>query len=157
MKRLLIATAASVLVATLMIAHGFTQKTDNVEEFMRAKLVHSQKVIEGLTTENFEMIAKNAQEMSLLSQATTWQVLQTPGYMQRSGEFRRSVDALTEAAKKQNLDGATLAYVDVTLKCVECHKYVRGVRNARLDDERLPQFAPATVQINSPTSAASAR
>jgi cytochrome c556 len=56
--------------------------------------------------------------------------LQTPEYSQRSAEFRRAADALTEAARKRNLDGATLAYVDVTTKCVSCHKYVRGVRIA---------------------------
>ena len=35
---------------------------------------------------------------------------------------------MTEAARKKNLDGAVLAYVDLTMKCINCHKYVRGVR-----------------------------
>jgi cytochrome c556 len=98
---------------------------------MRAKLSHSQKVLEGLTTEDFDMIAQNAQAMSLLSQATNWQVLQTPEYLDQSREFRRAADAVTEAAKKKNLDGAALAYVEMTMKCINCHKYVRGVHMAR--------------------------
>jgi cytochrome c556 len=102
----------------------------NVDQFMRAKLLHSQKVLEGLTTENFPLIAKHSQDLSLLSQAAAWQVLQTPEYKQHSTEFRRSADALTKAAEAKNLDGAALAYVDVTLKCISCHKYVRGVRMA---------------------------
>jgi hypothetical protein len=69
----------------------------------------------------------------LLSQASNWQVLQTPEYRQRSTEFRRSVDALTEASRERNLDGATLAFMQVTMKCVSCHKYVRSVRMASLD------------------------
>ena len=48
--------------------------------------------------------------------------------MEHSVEFRRTADAITAAAKKKNLDGAALAYVDMTMKCVNCHKYVRGVR-----------------------------
>ena len=28
-------------------------------------------------------------------------------------------------AKAKNLDGATLAYVRLTMNCIECHKYVR--------------------------------
>jgi hypothetical protein len=68
--------------------------------------------------------------MALLSHEQAWRVIQTEEYLQRSAEFRRSIDALTEAAKKQNLDGATLAYVDATMKCVECHKYVRRIRQA---------------------------
>ena len=103
---------------------------NQVREFMRKKLVHSQKVLEGLTVNDLEMVAKNAQELSLLSQAATWQVLQTPDYLQQSADFRRTADALTEAARKGNLDGAALAYVELTMKCVSCHKYVRGVRIA---------------------------
>jgi len=104
---------------------------NKVSEFMRAKLNHSQLLLEGLTTENFDVIAKQAQELSLLSQAATWQVLQTQEYRDRSTEFRRAADAVTEAARKKNLDAAALAYVDVTMKCVSCHKYVRHVRMAR--------------------------
>lgn len=104
---------------------------NKVDEFMRAKLLHSQKVLEALTTEDFDQIAKHSQEMSLLSQAATWQVLQTPEYRDRSTEFRRAVDMMTEAARKKNLEAAALAYVDVTMKCVSCHKYVRQVRMAR--------------------------
>lgn len=104
---------------------------NKVSEFMRAKLNHSQQLLEGLTTENYDVIAKQAQELSLLSQAATWQVLQTQEYRDRSTEFRRAADAVTEAARKKNLDAAALAYVDVTMKCVSCHKYVRHVRMAR--------------------------
>ena len=105
-------------------------EANKVSEFMRAKLTHSQKVLEALTTEDFAEMAKHSQEMSLLSQAENWQVLQTPEYRDRSTEFRRACDTLTEAARKKNLEAAALAYVDVTMKCVNCHKYVRHVRMA---------------------------
>jgi cytochrome c556 len=104
---------------------------NQVSDFMQAKLTHSQKVLEALALENYDQIAKHSQEMSLLSQAASWQVLQTPEYLQHSIEFRRRADALTQAAKEKNLDGAALAYVEITLKCVQCHKYVRNVRMAR--------------------------
>lgn len=136
MKRSLIACAGLVLLLPLLATPSEAQKPDKVSLFMRAKLQQSQKVIEGLAVEDFDMIAKSAQEMSLLSRAEEWQVLATPEYAQHSMEFRRSADALTEAAKKKNLDGAALQYVDVTLKCVSCHKYVRRVRAAQLDVPR---------------------
>lgn len=118
----------------------------NVETFMRAKLIHSQKVLEGLTTENFDLVAKQAQQLSLLSLASTWQVIETPEYTRRSNEFRRASDDLTKAAKNKNLDGATLAFVNVTLKCVECHKYVRTVRQAKLDPPQLQSLKPLVAQ-----------
>ena len=129
MKRLV--AVLVILVLTICSSIAVTAPpVNNVRDFMRKKLVHSQKILEGITTDDLEAVAKHSQDLSLLSQAATWQVLQTPEYLQRSVEFRRAADALTEAAKKRNADGAALAYMDVTMKCVTCHKYVRGVRMA---------------------------
>lgn len=147
MKRLLTCLVAVVCLA--LLAPSASNAADPVQTFMRAKLTHSNEVLEGLTTENFDQIAKHGQELSLLSRATSWNVLQTPEYKQRSLEFRRGTDALTKAGKNKNLDGAALAYVDVILKCVNCHKYVRGVRTARVEQNsqlRLGAVKPRPVQ-----------
>ena len=117
-------------VGAFLVVHGKSEDRPSLRDFMRVKLSHSQKVLEGLTTQDFDMIAKNSQAMSLLSLETNWQVLQTAEYLDRSKDFRRTADALTEAAKKKNLDGAALAYVEMTMNCINCHKYVRGVRMA---------------------------
>ena len=100
-------------------------QADQVAVFMRAKLAHADHVLEGLAIEDYEMIERAAQELSLASLDSNWQVLQTEDYVRQSAEFRRSCDALKKAAQEKNLDGAALAWMDVTLKCVQCHKYVR--------------------------------
>jgi len=125
-----IALLGLALVAVAAAFCGGEEQPNKVREFMRRKLTHSQKVLEGLVTEDFDAIAQHAQELSLLSQAANWQVLQTPDYLDHSTEFRRAADRLRDAARKKNLDGSALAYVDVTLSCVNCHKYVRGTRMA---------------------------
>ena len=109
----------------LPVASGQPPQADRVAAFMRAKLAHSQNVLEGLAVEDFGLIARGAHDLSLASQDSNWQVLQTEDYVRQSAEFRRSCDALKKAAQEKNLDGATLAWVEVTLKCVQCHKYVR--------------------------------
>ena len=93
--------------------------------FMQAKLSHSQKVLEGLSLENYELIAKHAQELGLLSMESQWQVLRTQRYVDQSADFRHAIQHLVDAAKSKDIDAVALAYVDVTLKCVHCHKYVR--------------------------------
>ena len=133
MKKSLFASAGLLMLLPLFTSPSDAQKPDQVAVFMRAKLQHSQKVLEGLATEDFDLIAKHSQGLSLLSLAEDWQVLETPEYAQHSMEFRRSADAMTEAAKKKNLDGAALQFVDVTLKCVSCHKYVRKVKTAQIE------------------------
>jgi len=122
--------AALAMITAIWLANVRAEQPNKVSKFMRAKLGHSQKILEGLATDDLEMVAENAQDLSLLSLEAGWQVLQTEDYQQQSREFRRATDALKSAAKKKNLDGAALAYVDVTMKCINCHKYVRGTRMA---------------------------
>jgi cytochrome c556 len=125
------AIRASLIAGTAVlgvIGVSAAQQTTGSRDFMRLKLVASQKVLEGLVREDFEAIAKNAEELRLLSLDASWQVLQTAEYAQQSLEFRRSAEAVTVAAKKKNLDGAALAYLEVTMKCVNCHKYVRAAQ-----------------------------
>ena len=113
------------LLAAAVVAQESAPKADAVADFMRAKLGHSQRVLEGLSLEDYDLIARGAQELAIASQASSWQVLQTEEYARQSGEFRRSCDSLRNAAKAKNLDGAALAWMEVTMKCIQCHKYVR--------------------------------
>lgn len=102
-------------------------KPNDVALFMRAKLGHAQHVIEGLALADYDLIARGAHDLALASQASSWQVLQTADYARHSQEFRRSCESLRSAAKEKNLDGAALAWMEVTMKCIQCHKYVRDV------------------------------
>lgn len=108
-----------------------TVEPDKVAAFMRAKLAHSQNVLEGLAVEDFDLIDRGANDLALASQASSWQVLQTADYARHSDEFRRSCNALRAAAKARNLDGAALAWMEVTMKCIQCHKYVRDAERGR--------------------------
>ena len=102
-----------------------------VSELMRQKLEHSQKVLEGIALSNYDTIAQHAEELILISKKAEWKVYKTPQYELHSNEFRRNAGALAKGAKDKNLDACALAYVDMTLNCVRCHKYVREVRMAR--------------------------
>jgi hypothetical protein len=132
MRRLVVAIIVLVLaVSGVIIARGAAPKPNNVSGFMQLKLDHSKKVLEGIVKEDFDAVSKHSQQLGLLSEDSSWQVFDTPDYVRHSAEFRRTTEALTAAAKEKNIDGAALAYMDLTLKCVNCHKYVRDVRMAR--------------------------
>ena len=117
-----------VALASAMSLTAHASAEDKLAAFMKAKLEHSEKVLEGLTRQDYDLVAKHSTAISLLCEDELWTVLQTPEYLERSKEFRRSVYAITEAARKKNLEAATFAYVDSTMKCVSCHKYVRQTR-----------------------------
>lgn len=143
-------TAVATVVAVILGASDFGQQVPNElkgREFMRRKLDHAQKILEGLAQEDFELIEKNARMLSLLSQAAEWQVLPSAEYKQHSTEFRRTADTIAKMAADKNLDGSALKYVELTLNCVNCHKHVRsfphdrpvkplrtGAQNLRIDN-----------------------
>lgn len=139
MNRVLMASwLAGAIVVSLLVVRGHTQKpklpnvrTDNVRAFMHRKLDHAKKLLEGLAVEDYDQIAKSAQALSLLSLESTWQVIQTPAYVDQSGDFRQLLSKLRKAARAKNLDGATLAYVGMTLQCVRCHRYMRSGPKSR--------------------------
>lgn len=114
-------------------AQGQDEESDrDLSAFMRLKLGHAQNVLEGLATEDFEQIAKGAQRLSLQARDEAWMVFQTEDYLRQSMEFQRIADTLLDAAHDENLDGAALAYVQLTMSCINCHKYTRDVRMASL-------------------------
>ncbi len=127
----LLILAAVVTMAGVPAAEEPPVEADKVGAFMRAKLLHGQHVLEGLAVEDFDLIDRGAHDLALASQASSWQVLQTEDYKRQSEEFRRSCNALRAAAKARNLDGAALAWMEVTMKCIQCHKYVRDTERGR--------------------------
>ena len=130
-KTSLILVVFSVGAGTLLSANQEQKQIlPNTAPFMQRKLDDSREVVAGLATEDFQKIGKSAQDMMLLSHEADWNVFQTPEYLRMSSEFRGSAERLRDNANERNLDGATLAYFEVTLNCVRCHKYVR--KNIRL-------------------------
>jgi hypothetical protein len=109
------------------------EQQGDLKKFMRQKLDHSQKVLEGLTLEDYRLVAENATALKELSQDTRWRVSPNVNYLRLSAEFQDLADEMAQKAKEKNLDGATLAFVRMTLNCVKCHDYTRDNRISRLD------------------------
>ena len=133
MKNIRFTLAVGALTVGLPLLHGHSAEADKLQDLMQRKLQASQKVLEGIALNDFDKIGKSAEDLLLISKATDWKVVRTPSYDLYSNEFRRNAENLVRLAREKNLDGAVLAYVDVTLNCVKCHKYVREVRMTRLD------------------------
>jgi hypothetical protein len=94
--------------------------------WMRQKVTASQQILEGLTREDYELIRVNAQAMHFMGYLESWARSDTPGYREQMQSFGFANGALVRAAKDKNLDGATLAYTQLAVSCVQCHKIVRG-------------------------------
>jgi cytochrome c556 len=47
-------------------------------------------------------------------------------YRRYSNEFSAAVEELLKESEDQDMDGTSLAWVNVTMKCLKCHEWVRG-------------------------------
>ena len=92
---------------------------------MQAKLAHCQDVLEGLTLGDFNKIQLAANQLGALSLEAGWNVIQTEEYREQSRLFRRETADLAKAAQAQSVDRSTLAYLRLTMRCVECHRDMR--------------------------------
>lgn len=130
-SRLLVILA--LFIASVLALNSYGQdalKPNKRAEFMRLKLDYSKKILEGLVKEDFDAIADGARKLKRLSMAAEWEVPTIPNvqeYLPLTTDFQRIADDLQKSARAKNLDSATLAYTRMTINCVDCHKYVRGV------------------------------
>jgi hypothetical protein len=121
--------ALLILVAGLVgvyAARGRAQQRNELRDFMKQKLALSQAVLAGLTREEYTPVARAAKGLKELSEDAQWRVSPNVNYLRLSSEFQDLADRLQENAKERDLDGATLAYVRLTINCIECHKLVRN-------------------------------
>ena len=136
MRNVICATVVLALllgITTLSGHGGEPKKDDKLHDLMQRKLAASQKVLEGIALNDFDKIGKQADELIAVSKQAEWRAIKSKRYELHSDEFRRDADKLIKNAKEKNTDAAALTYVEMTLTCVRCHKYVREEGMARLD------------------------
>jgi hypothetical protein len=126
MKRSL--TLTCTIVATLVASVRSEEpppKPSASRELMARKLAHAQGVLSALATEDYGKMSENAEELLKLAEKQ-WIAVDTPEYRSHLKDFWIVADGIRSSAAEKNVDGATLAYVQMTISCVKCHKYLRG-------------------------------
>lgn len=124
MRRLL----SILFVMALCAVPSFSEekKKKEVDPLMAAKLKESQLLLEGLTLNDLPKAQKSAEALLKISKEAQFRkALNTARYELHANNFQRAAETLIEKAKEKNLEGATLAYVDMTITCVRCHQHTR--------------------------------
>ena len=98
-----------------------------LQALMRQKLGAANNILEGLTTDDFTLITKGSKALAKISSEEKWRISNDAIYRQHSNEFQRKIQRLGRAAKEEKLDAAALTYIEVTMSCIECHKWVRAM------------------------------
>jgi hypothetical protein len=125
MKRTLTLAALALMVIVAPPLRGEDEPSKKSEIWMRQKLQASQTILKALAEGDFPAIAQNAQAMSFMDFLEKWLRSESPGYRAQLQVFEFANKELIRAAREKNIDAATLAYTQLTISCVNCHKIVR--------------------------------
>ena len=99
--------------------------------WMQKKLEYSKNILGGIASADVDTIVANAQSMRNLSKVEGFVRTQTPGYRAQLHIFEESADEIIRQAKKDNVDGAALAFTQLTISCVNCHKHLRAETSSK--------------------------
>ena len=121
------------------------KKNTKIKAFMRKKLVAADQILEGLTTPDMKLVQKGATSMIHMNKEAMWASFKSPSYAQDSADFVRTAERLIKQSKKEDLEGASHTYAQLTIQCVTCHRRVRnqGVANA----ENVSQIVVGLVDL----------
>ena len=103
-----------------------TPARQGVSKFIRMKLEASQQVLAGLALEDFELIQEGAAKLEEMSAAEKWRVTNDPFFREHSVDFQRVAQRLVKNGKDGKLDAAALSWLELTMQCIECHKWSRA-------------------------------
>ncbi|MBX3423721.1 MAG: hypothetical protein KF752_19360 [Pirellulaceae bacterium] len=120
-----LAALTIVVVPLVNIVFGQEPGSGDKQSFMRLKLEPTKKIIEGIALGDFPMIRSNTEQLRKLALDQGWLVLQTETYAKHSRDFQSSLNLMRLMCDQQDLDGVTLAYMQMTMRCVQCHKMLR--------------------------------
>jgi hypothetical protein len=129
MRNYVLAGVIGTLITLLGVRLAIGQ-SEEVAKIMRQKLSYAQAILEGVSTEDYKKITDSAGAMLALTHRVEWNVIDRPEYLGFSQEFRRALDELVDSAQRRSADGVAYDYVQMTMACVSCHRFVRGVKRA---------------------------
>ena len=101
---------------------------DKANIWMKSKLDHSQKILAGLTKGDFSMVEKSAEALKVVSYLAQWDAADRAEYHRQVRYFDDANKELIRQARNKNINGATLAYTQLTLSCVRCHTIIRDTK-----------------------------
>jgi hypothetical protein len=101
------------------------ESTSN-QMLMRDKLVQMNRILEGITLNNFDEVKEAAKTLGMISTATSWHIADpTPRYERLSKNFQEQAADLERHANERNTDAATLDLVRMNITCTQCHQHMR--------------------------------
>ena len=120
-------------VAALVLLWGFVvtpAQGPDLNRLMAQKLVQTQEILKAVVTSDWVALETHSRELERLTRDPRWMVLRYHEYARHSDAFVRAIQQLHRAAAQRDLEATPRAYIEVTLRCVDCHRYLARERLA---------------------------
>lgn len=91
---------------------------------MKNKLLHSHRLLKSLAQEDFDALEDSAQKLQKIAREQ-WIKKPSPRYRAQLQVFWTTLAGIETGARAEDIEEATLAYMQMTLACVRCHKVIR--------------------------------
>jgi hypothetical protein len=101
---------------------------ETVSFWMKKKLDFSKNILEGVALADFDKVSQNAKTLRSLSKIEAFVRRGTPGYRVQVEAFDQSLAEIIRQAEKENVEGTTLAFHQLTVSCVKCHRDLRETK-----------------------------
>lgn len=117
------------LALSLLVLAGIQSAQQSpVEALMKAKAGYAHRLLDAVVLGDLETVRDQAFRLKAVAETGDWNVMTAPEYVRESEEFIHATEGLLQSAAGKDRDAVALAYVEVTLSCVRCHRYVRAHR-----------------------------
>jgi hypothetical protein len=128
--RLLLLAAAVILVGGYSgpSSGGDRKDKEKASVWMKAKAEFSANILAALTEGDFPKIRRNAQDLDMASHLELLFQADSQEYKQQTTLFIAANKELIRQADAKSIYGATLAFNQLTISCVQCHKIVREAK-----------------------------
>lgn len=100
------------------------KKAADTSAIMADKLRFTQQLLTSLAKEDYPVLENSAQELRRIANEQ-WQANPSEEYKSRLQVFWTTLEGIESGARREEIEEATLAYMQMTLACVRCHKSLR--------------------------------
>jgi hypothetical protein len=118
-------------VGSPLASHAEEKQKDAKQQasvWMKTKTEFSKNILVGLTEADFAKVEANAKALNAANYLEILFRPSSPEYTQQIALFITANQELIRQAKGKNVYGATLAYNQMTVSCVQCHQVIRDAK-----------------------------
>ena len=125
-------TRIGTLVVSLLLAAATAASAQSARtsRLMREKLLHSQRILAGLTTSDYALLQRETLALTKITESPTWAELMTAPFRPYAVNFSKALADLSAASERRDYDVAGASFTALTTACLACHKHVMSSRIA---------------------------